>query len=123
MNIIEEGRRVLRVEADALIKAVELIDDNFEKVVNLICECKGKVITTGMGKSGHIAQKISSTLASTGTPSFFLHPAESIHGDLGVLGNDDVLWAISYGGESNELFPVLKFATRHGVKIIGMTGK
>lgn len=119
---IEEARRVLRIEAQAILNSVERIGDSFNKSVQLIHDCKGKVIVTGIGKSGLIGRKISSTLSSTGTPSLFLHPSESAHGDLGVVSQDDVILAISYSGEAAELNIILNFASRINIPIISMTG-
>jgi arabinose-5-phosphate isomerase len=121
MNDIEEARRVLKIEAQSIVDLAERLDSNFERAVSAVLECKGKVILTGMGKSGQIARKISSTLSSTGTPSVYLHPAESSHGDLGVVSKGDLIIAISYGGESHELAPLLHFASRRNVPLIAMT--
>lgn len=121
MSDIEEARRVLRIEAQSIVDLAERLDGNFIKAVQIVTECKGKVILSGMGKSGQIARKISSTLSSTGTPSLYLHPAESAHGDLGVISQGDLIIAISYGGESPELASLLNFASRHGVPVIAMT--
>ncbi len=119
---VEEARRVLRIEAQAILDAVEKLGPNFTKAVELVLGCKGKVIVTGMGKSGLVGRKISSTLSSTGTQSVFLHPAESSHGDLGVIGENDVIVAISYSGEAAELSAILNFASRRNIPLIGMTG-
>lgn len=123
MSIIEEGRRVLLIEAEALEDLINRIGASFEKAVRLVLDCAGKVIVTGMGKSGQVGRKISSTLSSTGTPSVFLHPGESWHGDLGSIGAQDLILAISYSGETNELQAILNRASRLGVRVIGMTGK
>jgi arabinose-5-phosphate isomerase len=120
---IEEGRRVLKIEAQAIQEICERLDDRFTKAVSMIFECKGKVIVTGIGKSGQIARKIASTMSSTGTPSLFLHPAESSHGDMGVIGSQDVVIAISYGGEVPEMAPLLMFVSRKNVPLIAITGK
>ncbi len=122
MSVIEEGRRVLKIEAQAVSELQEQINDNFAKIVEKFVHCEGKVIITGMGKSGHVARKMAATLSSTGTPSVFLHPAESSHGDLGVVGNKDLVFVISYGGGSNELVPVISHCARKGIPLIGMTG-
>lgn len=122
MDVIEIGRRVLDVEAQAILALKEKMGGPFEKVVQLIHNCKGKVILSGMGKSGLIAKKISATLSSTGTSSFFLHPAEGLHGDMGAVSRDDVLWAFSYGGESLELMAVCNGAKRRQVPVILTTG-
>src|SRR5919198_1975960 len=97
------ARKVLQTEAAAILALVERIDSRFDCAVRLLRQCKGRVIVTGMGKSGIICRKIAATLTSTGTPAFFLHPAEAIHGDLGVLQSDDVIVALSYSGETDEL--------------------
>lgn len=120
--IIEEAKRVLKIESDALMSLVERINGDFEQAVQLISQCEGKVIVTGMGKSGLIGAKIASTMTSTGTPSLFLHPAESSHGDLGVISSNDIVIAISNQGESAELFPVLNYVARKGIPLIAMTG-
>jgi len=121
MTDIEEARRVLKIEAQSIIDLAERLDATFEKAVTAVLECKGKVILTGMGKSGQIARKISSTFSSTGTPSMYLHPAESSHGDLGVISKGDLVIAISYGGESHELTGLMNFASRRNVPLISMT--
>lgn len=120
---IEEGRRVLKIEAQAIQEMCERLDERFEKAVQMIFECKGKVIVTGIGKSGQIARKIASTMSSTGTPSLFLHPAESSHGDMGVIGSQDVVIGISYGGEAPEMGPLLSFVARKNIPLIALTGK
>ena len=100
MNILEEAREVLRVEAAGIERLIPTLDQRFVNAVNMILESRGRVIGTGMGKSGHIARKVAATLASTGTPAFFLHPAEAIHGDLGMVTIDDTVLAFSNSGES-----------------------
>lgn len=122
-SILRQGLRVLDIEAKALLDLKSRIDHSFEKAVEIILGCNGRVVVTGIGKSGHIARKIASTLSSTGTPAMFLHPAESSHGDLGMIAADDVVIAISYGGETSELMPVLSFLTRRNQPLIAMTGK
>lgn len=122
VEIIEEAKRVLEVEADAVRDLTQTIGDEFVKAVDILMECRGKAVISGIGKSGIIARKISSTLSSTGTPAIYLHPAEGSHGDLGVVTPDDVLVLISYGGESTELEDIIKYAQRRGVKIIAITG-
>ena len=102
-SLIEIAKAVLQTEADSVLALKDRIDNNFDKVCNTLKGCRGKVILIGMGKSGHIAKKISSTLASTGTPSFFLHPGEAGHGDLGMVTRDDVVIMISYSGEADEI--------------------
>jgi len=119
---LDTARRVLRIEARALADLVERLDERFTRAVDLLFGAKGRVIVTGMGKSGIIGQKISGTLSSTGTPSFFLHPAEALHGDLGRLVRDDVLVALSYSGESVELLRLLDTVKRLAIPLITLTG-
>jgi arabinose-5-phosphate isomerase len=116
------ARKVLQTEAAAVLALVERLDDRFAEAVSLIVRCKGRVIVTGMGKSGIICRKIAATLASTGTPAFFLHPAEAVHGDLGVIQADDVVIAMSYSGETEELTRVLETLKRIGAPLIAITG-
>ena len=116
------ARKVLQTEAAAVLALVERLDDRFAEAVSLIVRCKGRVIVTGMGKSGIICRKIAATLASTGTPAFFLHPAEAVHGDLGVIQADDVVIAMSYSGETEELTRVLETLKRIGAPLIALTG-
>lgn len=120
---LDEARRVLRIEVQSILDLSEKLDDSFSKAVELISKCKGKLILTGMGKSGQVARKISSTFSSTGTPSLFLHPAESSHGDLGVIGEQDCVLAISYGGGSNEMMALSAFVSRRGLPMIVMSSK
>lgn len=120
--IIDEAKRVLKMEAEALMALVDRINGDFEKAVELISQCEGKVIVTGMGKSGLVGAKIASTMTSTGTPSLFMHPAESSHGDLGVIAANDIVVGISNQGESEELFPILNYLARKGIPLIAMTG-
>ncbi|AQW80403.1 D-arabinose 5-phosphate isomerase [Campylobacter pinnipediorum subsp. pinnipediorum] len=120
-DYIKIARQVLTLEANEILRNVELIDENMQKAVELIHRTKGKVVVTGVGKSGHIGAKIAATLASTGTPSFFLHPTEAMHGDLGMISKDDVVLAISFSGESEELTKILPHIKRFGVSIISMT--
>lgn len=122
-KIIERAFQTLQIEADSILALKQNINEDFVQTVNLIHQSKGKVVTTGIGKSGQIARKIASTLTSTGTPAIFLHPAESSHGDLGVISVDDVVIAISYGGEAAELNPILKFISRRGISLVAITGK
>lgn len=103
INITEEGKKLFDVEIAAMEAVKNTLDERFEKIVRLICDCKGKVVITGMGKPGHIGTKIAATMASLGTPSFFLHPAEAQHGDLGMLDKDDVVIAISFPGRAKRL--------------------
>jgi arabinose-5-phosphate isomerase len=120
--LIEEARDVLRIEAQGLLSLVERVGPEFEKAVNLIMKAKGRVIITGMGKSGLVARKISATLSSTGTPSFFLHPAEASHGDLGMVTGNDIVIAISNGGNTPEVNMILPLLREMGAKIISFTG-
>lgn len=120
---LDEGRRVLEIEARAVQALIQRLDEKFAKAVDLLVQCKGKVVVSGMGKSGHIGQKIAATFASTGTSSFFLHPAEGVHGDLGMLARRDALVAISNSGETQELLQLLPYVKRSGIPIIGLTGR
>ncbi len=120
---IQHGKRVLDIEARAIAVLVERLDHRFEQAVDLLYGCTGKVVVSGMGKSGLIGQKIAATLASTGTPAFFVHPAEGVHGDLGMLGRGDVLIAISNSGETEELLKILPFIKRLNIPVIAMTGR
>ena len=120
MGILENAKEVLRLEAGELLRHADLIGGEIEKAVNLVLSCKGKLVVTGVGKSGHIGAKIAATLASTGTPSFFMHPTEALHGDLGMISKDDLVLAISFSGESEELVRILPHIKRFGVKIIAM---
>jgi arabinose-5-phosphate isomerase len=116
------ARKVLQTEAAAILALLERIDVRFSRAVELVRDCRGRVILTGMGKSGIICRKIAATLSSTGTPAFFLHPAEAVHGDLGVLQSDDVIIAVSYSGETEELTRVLETIKRLGATLIAITG-
>jgi len=118
----EQAKRVLRIEADAVARLIDRIDENFDKAVDLIMGCRGRVVVTGMGKSGHIGNKIAATLASTGTPALFLHPAEGIHGDLGMVTKGDIVIALSNSGETEELSRMLPSLKRIGIRIIALTG-
>ncbi|MEA1955403.1 MAG: KpsF/GutQ family sugar-phosphate isomerase [Campylobacterota bacterium] len=121
MNYKKIAQDTLKIEADTLLKASLNIDDSFDKAVELILSCKGKLIITGVGKSGLIGAKMAATFASTGTPSFFLHPTEALHGDLGMISSDDIVIAISYSGESEELSSILPHIRRFKTPLIGMT--
>lgn len=121
MSLIESGRRVLREEAKALSALSESLDERFDQAVNILAACTGKVVLAGMGKSGIVCRKISSTLSSTGTPAFFLHPAEGAHGDLGVLSQNDVVVAVSNSGETSELLGLLPLIRRMGLRLICIT--
>lgn len=116
------ARKVLQTESAAVLALVDRLDDRFAHAVTLVRDCRGRVIVTGMGKSGIICRKIAATLTSTGTPAFFLHPAEAVHGDLGVIRADDVIIAISYSGETEELVRVLETIKRMGAHLIAITG-
>ena len=120
--IIERAKEVLRVEAEAIRSLEERIDENFVRCTELILGCQGKVVVCGVGKSGIIGKKIASTMASTGTPAFFLHPGEGGHGDLGMLDPKDVVLAISNSGESEEFSLVLPLIKRYGIKLLVLTG-
>jgi arabinose-5-phosphate isomerase len=119
---LELARRVLAIEADAVHALIARLDERFAAAVALILECSGRVIVSGIGKSGHIARKIASTMSSTGTPAYFVHPAEASHGDLGMVQRDDVFIGISYSGESDELLQIIPLVKRQGAKLIAMTG-
>ncbi len=122
MKKIDEGKRVFDVEIEALSKMRDALDETFMSIVDSMINCKGKVIVTGIGKPGHIAKKIAATMASLGTPSFYLHPAEAMHGDLGMISKDDVVIAISYSGESDEIVNILPNIKLIGAKLVGLTG-
>lgn len=122
MTVIDEAARVIRVEAEALNAMADRIDSSVERAVDLILASTGRVIVSGMGKSGLIGQKIASTMASTGTPAFFLHPAEGIHGDLGMIMTGDVVIAISNSGETEEILRILPSIKRLGAHLIAMSG-
>ncbi len=116
------GRRVLEIEARAVVKLSERLDDSFVRALEIILGCRGRVVVSGIGKSGHIARKIASTLASTGTPAFFVHPAEASHGDLGMVTREDVMIALSNSGESAELLVIVPLIKRQGARLIAITG-
>jgi len=122
MNVVEIGKKVLEIEAKAIQNAIDRIDRNFEKAVHILFKTKGRIVTTGMGKSGLIARKISATLTSTGTPSVFLHPSEALHGDIGIINNSDVVLALSSSGETFEVLRLLDYIKRIGVKLISLVG-
>lgn len=119
---LEIARRVLKIEAQAIEDVLRRLDKSFEKAVDLLFGCKGRVVVSGMGKSGIVGRKISATLSSTGTPSFFLHPAEALHGDLGMLARGDTLLAVSYGGETQEIVALLEALKRLEVPLVTLTG-
>ncbi|MDX8380272.1 MAG: KpsF/GutQ family sugar-phosphate isomerase [Gallionella sp.] len=116
------GRQVLDIEAAAVQALSARLDDSFLHALNLILQCEGRVIVSGMGKSGHIARKIAATMSSTGTPAYFVHPGEASHGDLGMITREDVFIALSYSGESDELMTIAPIIKRQGAKLISMTG-
>ena len=120
-NIINNAKKVLKIEADEIYNTYNNIDDNFALAVKLIKECKGRIVVSGMGKSGHIARKISSTMSSTGTPAFFMHPGEASHGDLGMIMKEDVVIFFSNSGKSEELISIIPNIKRIGAKIISVT--
>jgi len=119
---IEMARRVLQIEADAVAALGQRLDQDFLRAVEMILACHGRVIVCGIGKSGHIGRKIAATLASTGTPAYFVHAAEAVHGDLGMIARDDVLIAISNSGENDELLTIVPLVKRQGGRLIAMTG-
>lgn len=121
--IKDSAIQTLRIEAESITHLIEHVDDEFERVVQCILDCRARVIITGMGKSGHVGRKIAASLASTGTPSFFMHPAEAFHGDLGMVTADDVVIAISNSGESAEVVNILPVIKRIGAKIVAMSGR
>ena len=120
---LDVGRRVLDIEARAVQALVQRLDGGFSEAVDLLYRCNGKVVVSGMGKSGLIGQKIAATMASTGTPSFFLQPAEGLHGDLGMLARRDVLIAISNSGETQEILQLLPFMERMGIPVVAIVGR
>ena len=122
MNVIQVGKNVLDIEARAVSRLAERLDETFTAAHMLLLACTGRVVVTGMGKSGHIANKLASTLASTGTPAFFLHPAEASHGDLGMITQHDMVVALSNSGESPEILAIVPFLKRHGIKLVTLTG-
>jgi arabinose-5-phosphate isomerase len=122
LSVIEEARRVLKVEASAILDLAQRIDEEFEKTVEVLFHCRGKVVLMGMGKSGLVGRKIAATFASTGTPSFFLHPAEGLNGDFGMLAKEDVVIAVSNSGETRELLEMLPLIKRYGNRLVVMTG-
>lgn len=122
MNIRDEARKVFKIESDAVARLAARIDEDFERAVTLIHGCKGRVIVSGMGKSGLVGKKIAATLASTGTPAFFMHPAEASHGDLGMVTGDDIVLALSNSGETEELVALLPHLKRFNVTLISLAG-
>lgn len=122
-TLINAARRVIGIEAAAAAALEDRIDADFARAAELMLACSGRVVVTGMGKSGHIAGKLAATLASTGTPAFFVHPGEASHGDLGMVTDNDVVIALSYSGETGEILTILPLLKRLGVPLIAMTGK
>ncbi len=122
LPVIELAREVLRIEARAVDAIADRLDEHFSAAVALILTCQGRVVVSGMGKSGHIGRKIAATLASTGTPAFFMHPAEASHGDLGMITGQDLVLALSNSGESGELLAIVPQIKRTGARLISMTG-
>lgn len=122
MDFIQEAKRVFDIEINALESVRDSLNSSFLEILNAVTDCKGKVVITGMGKPGHIGRKIAATLASLGTPSFFLHPAEALHGDLGMIRKQDVVIAISYSGESEEVTRLISNIKAIGATLIGMSG-
>jgi arabinose-5-phosphate isomerase len=121
-SLVEMGREALRIEARAVAALVDRLGDGFDMACRMLLACSGRVVVSGMGKSGHIGRKIAATFASTGTPAFFLHPAEASHGDLGMLTKGDIVLAISYSGETTELLTILPLIKRMDAPLIAMTG-
>lgn len=121
-GILALAREVLLIESDAVRSLTSRLGDDFVRAVNALLECKGRVVVTGIGKSGHIARKLAATMASTGTPAFFVHAAEASHGDLGMITSNDVVIGISYSGESNEVLAIIPAIKREGAFLISMTG-
>ncbi|MDC9497046.1 MULTISPECIES: KpsF/GutQ family sugar-phosphate isomerase [unclassified Pseudoalteromonas] len=122
LNFIEQGLRVLNIERQALADITQYVDENFHSACQLMFDCQGRIIVIGMGKSGHIGNKIAATLASTGSPAFFVHPGEASHGDLGMITKNDVVMLISNSGETSEVLNIIPVLKRLGAKIISMTG-
>lgn len=122
INILAEARKVFDIEIEALQKTRDVLDQSFEQILKLIVSCKGKIIITGMGKPGHIGAKMAATFSSLGTPSIFVHPAEAMHGDLGMISSSDVVIAISYSGESDEIIRILPNIKLIGATLVGITG-
>lgn len=123
MNIVDEGKKVFDIEVESLVKIRELLDGDFEKLIKMIHNCDGRILITGMGKSGHIAKKIAATMSSLGTPTFFLHPAEGLHGDLGRVTEQDIIIAISNSGETDEVVGLLPSVKTIGATLVSITGK
>jgi arabinose-5-phosphate isomerase len=122
LKFIESAKRAIEIERDSISLLIDRIDERFSKACQILLNCKGRVVVTGMGKSGHIGKKIAATLASTGTPSFFVHPGEASHGDLGMITSNDVVIAISNSGNTSEVVTILPLIKRMGAPLISMTG-
>jgi arabinose-5-phosphate isomerase len=122
-GLAASGRRVLEIETRALVALAQRLDGEFSAACRLLLACSGRVVCTGMGKSGHVARKIAATLASTGTPAFYVHPGEAAHGDLGMVTDADVVLALSYSGESDEILLLLPVLKRQGNRLVAMTGR
>ena len=122
-SVLDEAKKIFDIEIEALNKTRDSLDENFEALVNLVVECRGKVVLTGMGKPGHIGTKIAATLASLGTPSFFMHPGEALHGDLGMVEDKDIVILMSYSGESDEITRLMPTLHEIGCKTVAVTGK
>ena len=123
MGIISSGKKTLQIEAEALLEQCNRLDESFEKAVRIVLEGEGKLIVTGMGKSGIVGKKMAATFASTGTPSFFMHPGEAYHGDLGMIEKQDVILSLSFSGETDEVLKLIPFIKSNGNKLISITGK
>ncbi|MCK4888406.1 MAG: SIS domain-containing protein, partial [Candidatus Aminicenantes bacterium] len=122
MNMIETGKEVLEIEAGAISGSIKKLGQNFELAIEMMFKTKGRIVITGMGKSGLIGKKISATLTSTGSPSVFLHPSEALHGDIGIINSDDLVIALSTSGETHEVIRLLNFVKRLGVGLISLVG-
>jgi len=122
MQMIDTGKEVLEIEANSILQSIKKLDSNFEKAVKILGETKGRIVVTGMGKSGLIGKKISATMTSTGSPSIYLHPSEAMHGDLGIINSQDAILALSTSGETAEVVRLLTFIKRIGVKIVSLVG-
>ncbi len=121
--VLDEARKVFELEANAIQALSQHVDEHFERVVNMILACKGRIIFFGVGKSGHVGRKVAATMASIGIPAFFVHAGESHHGDIGSITRDDVVIAISYGGESDEILKMLPVIKHIGAQLVAITGK
>src|SRR3989344_819654 len=117
-EIVNLGKETLSIESEAVRASSERLSESFYHAFKVVFDCRGKVILTGIGKSGHVAQKIASTMSSTGTPAFFVHPSEALHGDFGMFTSHDCLMALSYGGETREILAVVKFAQQLNIPVI-----